>query len=327
MSFEVKYSPLCEVKILHQYYLNFFDGKDEKPFILDVKKQLDTHKLLLEKYQLSKFISIQPAPDSLEIMRKHKVKFQSTALGFKLLVQVVDDKIKHPFLEDFRLRFYLSLSTHYFYDFTDIGGSHSMQGQLFYFNNLGNAKDVLHEKPFTVAKDQILFAVNYFTVPVQRPCGLELKSNFFGSTEKIFVPIDDKKKPSEFIQLNLGGLSFGKYQVSGINDAKNQNVRAFYFDPSLAQSGAIGLIELFDQKAAKDKRLMDIQGKPESKVFYIRFQRRETTRRYFLKDGKNPAKELNDIPLIHYPKKEDNWPNPSIETQHTAQEGYSDIYL
>lgn len=129
MTFSIKYKPLFEVRIFHQYFLNkgtidFFSMSEA-----DREKQL-------AGYKVSKFFLVVPTTKSRNILAGQHLVFSFTNTGFMIWVQVTDadDAIPLISLDDaLELTFLLQPLNHTFINYTNL--MFSSAGKLFFFSN------------------------------------------------------------------------------------------------------------------------------------------------------------------------------------------------
>ncbi|MCK3684989.1 hypothetical protein [Maribellus sp. YY47] len=129
MAFSIKYKPLFEVRIFHQYFLNkgtsdFFSMSEA-----DKEKQL-------AGYKVSKFLLVFPTAKSRNLLAGQHLVFSLTNTGFMIWVQVTDanDNIPLISLDDaLELTFLLQPLNHTFINCTNL--KFSSAGKLFFFGN------------------------------------------------------------------------------------------------------------------------------------------------------------------------------------------------
>ena len=346
MSFNITYKPLFEIRILHQYYLNFTTNSREQAYTLSSIN--DVHQQLFKAFQVSSFLKVIPSKDTEEILNNHKIVFRPTNYGCKLFIALKSgsQNPQRPLSSEFRLRFYLDLLSPYFFNFTDLPLSNP-NGRTFYYHNLRRegqnvpAFKKLYNwgEGYVSATDEIMGTGNFLTVPVIRPTTLEIK-NHFGQTVKSYLILkDDENNPSTSYSLSLEELPGGYYEIRGIHDPNINNRKIIYKDVELNRSDYFGIVEIYDRLAARG---FEIMGRANgaifdpAPIFYLWFNRRRTTWRYFRKNPANRQKQqvarFNNRPLLQFPTKLQNnnraLPNPSVATLNQVGNNlFSDVYL
>ncbi len=130
MSFLIKYRPLFDVKILHQYFLD--KGNEEFINMNAAEKEKQ-----LIGYQLSKFFHISVSAETRQKLDGQLMVFKSTNAGFTVWTKVSGVSENVPFVliaNNLEFTFLLKLKNHTFYNYTDL--SFESIGKLFFFSNI-----------------------------------------------------------------------------------------------------------------------------------------------------------------------------------------------
>ena len=143
MSIQISYRPLCNVKILHGYYLHPNLLPDN---LLTTTQQRDISDNLtqLGNYTILNDLSITPTAATQQLMAGFRIIFRSSPLGFSLWLQAE----KHgttfspfiPFSEPLCFTFQLQVKHASFWNFTNLP-LNNLSTRLYYFSNLANNRN------------------------------------------------------------------------------------------------------------------------------------------------------------------------------------------
>lgn len=129
MTFLIKYKPLVQVNILHQYFLNKGAVKFADMSKADKERQLT-------RYKFSNFFSIQATAKTRHKMNGYNMVLKSTNSCFSVLTRISKSNDSSPFItidDSFELSFLLKLNTSTFINISDLEIENS--GKLFFFSN------------------------------------------------------------------------------------------------------------------------------------------------------------------------------------------------
>ncbi|MCE4564239.1 hypothetical protein INQ51_07930 [Maribellus sp. CM-23] len=180
MTFSIKYKPLFEVRILHQYFLNkgasdFFSMSEA-----DKEKQL-------AGYKVSKFFLVVPTAKSRNLLAGQHLVFSLTNTGFMIWVQVSDGNDVVPLIsldDALELTFLLQPLNHTFINYTNL--MFSSAGKLFFFSNTKLDSEPVSFPLIPLLDDHLVVSENFvLTTDGQKDIQSELtpselKKNLFG---------------------------------------------------------------------------------------------------------------------------------------------------
>ena len=310
MSTQTSYKVLCEVQLLHEYYLNFFYNDTEERFDL-VKFQEEKgaeeinliRQQLMDRYDVSNLFQIRLDPKTQLIMKKHRIFFRKTKTGFKLLTQAKGNKPSFLFPKELRLRFFLSIVHPQFYLLSDFGEvNFSPKSKMLYLHNKKTKK---LGKNLILSKDNKAISKKDFLIFVE--------------------PAKDEKSGQE--------KDYYREYPHQYSDSAEENV---FLPDSIFRDKVAGLIDIYHQPGKKDYSILSDKGEFKEKlpVFYAIFKRPEVVLRYHrFNEGKNTAyHEIKKQALIQCPlkNKHNNHPLPNSSLANLRVEEktlYSDIYL
>lgn len=129
MSFEFSYGQLCEVQLLHNYFLNNGEQTYESMSPSDKEK-------MIQKYTTDSFINITPTIETASIIKNHKLLFKKTRTGFCVYVKVKETDETDPFVSiplTKKLEFLIRINDYQFENYTDI---EFVLNQVFLFTNV-----------------------------------------------------------------------------------------------------------------------------------------------------------------------------------------------
>ena len=129
MTFSIKYNPLFQVEILHNYFLN--KGVDEYNSMSSAEKAEQ-----LDSYEISSFVNILPTPKSQQIINGHNLVFKTTNNGFTVWSKVTGNNNNIPFIslaDDLSFTFLVQLKDAAFYNYTNLKLENA--DKLYYFSN------------------------------------------------------------------------------------------------------------------------------------------------------------------------------------------------
>lgn len=180
MTFSIKYKPLFEVRIFHQYFLNkgtsdFFSMSEA-----DKEKQL-------AGYKVSKFFLVVPTAKSRNLLAGQHLVFSLTNTGFMIWVQVSDENDVVPLIsldDALELTFLLQPLNHTFINYTNL--TFSSAGKLFFFSNTRPDSEPVSFPLIPFLDDHLAVSENFvLTTDGQKDIQSELtpselKKNLFG---------------------------------------------------------------------------------------------------------------------------------------------------
>lgn len=115
MGFTISYKILFEVKILHHYFLNKTNNVYDN---MTAPDKADA----LRGYDVTKFISIQPTPETAALLSKNHCVYRSTATGLIVGLQSIKSGTKFapafPLSDDLRFTFTIRFEDVYFTNYT-----------------------------------------------------------------------------------------------------------------------------------------------------------------------------------------------------------------
>jgi hypothetical protein len=128
MTFSVRYKPLFEVQVLHNYFLN----KGTQLFA--AMNQADKQKQLA-LYNLLQFMRVEPARETMTKLNGYGLVFKTDAIGFRVWCKVENDGVTPVIqIEDNTcFTFLLKIADRRFYNFTSLKMENA--GKLYYLSN------------------------------------------------------------------------------------------------------------------------------------------------------------------------------------------------
>jgi len=129
MTFETKYVKLCEIEILHLYFLNKGTENYDSMNSEEQTKQLDT-------YNFEHFIRVYPTIQTQRMMSGYNMLFNTHNSGCSVWVKVDANDDAVPFVkpdDDFVLTFLLKLSNYRFQNYTNL--KFESLSERYYFSN------------------------------------------------------------------------------------------------------------------------------------------------------------------------------------------------
>lgn len=180
MTFSIKYKPLFEVRILHQYFLNKGTSEFFSMSEADKEKQL-------AGYKVSKFFLVVPTAKSRNLLAGQHLVFSLTNTGFMIWVQVSDENDVVPLIsldDTFELTFLLQPLNHTFINYTNL--MFSSVGRLFFFTNTKPDSEPVSFPLIQLLDDHLPVSENFvLTTDGQKDIlseltPSELKKNLFG---------------------------------------------------------------------------------------------------------------------------------------------------
>lgn len=177
MSFDLSYSPLFEVTIYHNFFLN--DGES----IYGNMSAEDKQKMI-RKYDFQNFITISPSIATAALLRNYKMQFKKTKIGFIIFVKVNPSEKNNPFIKiphDLELIFTAKVNDSQFENYTNLPFS---QSRLFYFSN-ANPLRIEHNKPVPTPnlKKEVFDSATFNYIPVLSNNTL-ISDKFLATTEE-----------------------------------------------------------------------------------------------------------------------------------------------
>ncbi|MDI9310744.1 MAG: hypothetical protein QM535_11055 [Limnohabitans sp.] len=183
MSFLITYKNLCEVNILHSYFLN--DGIDEFNSMTASEKSK-----MMKTYDINKFFNVVPTIETQRIMKNNNIVYKITKSGIRLGVKISPNDENLTFSNinlNTTLNFIIRIKDYLFGNYTNATLS---SDQIFFFSNA---------KPFSE-----LVGFEYITL-----------------NSSVDFITDDYKLPAETTKKIIETLSVGeKNQVFGIISLK-----------------------------------------------------------------------------------------------------------
>lgn len=129
MTFSIKYRPLFQVNILHQFFLN--KGTENYFALSEAEKE----KRLIS-YNISNLLTILPSTKSHQKLAGQNMIFKVSNYGFTIMVKVSESNESVPFVpisEDLEFTFLLKLLNNTFFNFSDLQFENA--DKLFFFSN------------------------------------------------------------------------------------------------------------------------------------------------------------------------------------------------
>lgn len=136
MSFLITYKILCEVNILHSYFLN--DGNDEYNNMSAAEKSK-----MMKDYDINKFFNIVPTLETQRILKNNNIVYKITKNGLRLSVKVSPDDENLTFSNinlNTTLNFIIRIKDYLFENYTNTTLS---SGQIFFFSNAKPISDLV----------------------------------------------------------------------------------------------------------------------------------------------------------------------------------------
>ncbi len=137
MSFKIRYKPLIDIKINHDYFLD--DGTTKFDDLVESQK-----KIRLSNYNISDYLTITPVLKTQLDLRNHKIVLKKTNRGFMLLVNVDEytkagdsSQVFCPKVQpskDLLLTFELRFKDTYFKNYTN--PVEDEENRFYYFSNI-----------------------------------------------------------------------------------------------------------------------------------------------------------------------------------------------
>lgn len=129
MTFSIKYKPLFQVNILHQFFLN--KGTEEYLAMSAAEKEKQ-----LISYSISNFITVLPSAKSCQKLIGQNMVFKTSNSGFTVWIKVSESNESIPFIpisDTLELTFLLKLKNHTFFNFSEL--KFESADKLFFFSN------------------------------------------------------------------------------------------------------------------------------------------------------------------------------------------------
>jgi hypothetical protein len=127
MSFSIKYKPVFEVQILHDFFLNKGNQQFNAMNEMDKKRRLKV-------YDFSRFLQVILATETLQEIIGRKLVFRISPTGFSVWSKTNDLYMPETEIEDnLSFTFFLIVSNPVFFNYTAIGLENS--DKLFYLSN------------------------------------------------------------------------------------------------------------------------------------------------------------------------------------------------
>lgn len=129
MSFAATYELLCEVTLLHNYFLN--NGEETYTGMSAAKKEK-----MLQQFNTDAFASITPALETNTVLKNYKMLFKKTKTGFRIYIKVKETDESDPFIKipkDLNLKFLIKLNDYQFENYTNLDFALT---QLYLFSNV-----------------------------------------------------------------------------------------------------------------------------------------------------------------------------------------------
>ncbi len=129
MTFSIKYNPLFQVKILHNYFLN--KGVEEFNSMSDAEKAKQ-----MDLYDIASFVNIVPTLKTQHKINGHNLVFKTSDDGFTIWSKVTGNNNIIPFISldnDLSFTFLVQLKDSTFLNYTNLKLENA--GNLYYFSN------------------------------------------------------------------------------------------------------------------------------------------------------------------------------------------------
>lgn len=129
MTFLVKYSPLFQLNVLHNFFLNKGLADYNSMSLVDKTKQL-------ERYDVLQFLKIIPTHETAQKIRGHNLVFKMQNNGFALWSKVTGNNNNIPFIDlsdELSFTFCVQITDSAFYNYTNLNLSKT--DKLHYFSN------------------------------------------------------------------------------------------------------------------------------------------------------------------------------------------------
>jgi hypothetical protein len=154
MSFSLTYGLLCEVTLLHNYFLN--NGEETYQSMSAANKEK-----ILRKFDTDAFTTITPTLETNTILKNYKMVFKRTKTGFRIYIKVKETDETDPFIKisaDVTLKFIVSINDYQFENYTNLDAAFN---QIFLFSNVKPPKEPVSFEYLPKINDNKLISNGY----------------------------------------------------------------------------------------------------------------------------------------------------------------------
>ncbi|WP_130733211.1 hypothetical protein [Flavobacterium sp. J27] len=178
MSFSITYKTLCEITVLHSYFLN--SGIEEFSGMTDVKKGK-----MLKNYKYKNFLEIIPSEATAKLLRNNHLVFIPLHNSIKIGVKAHPDNEDVTFASislDTTLDFIIRIKDYLFENYTAISPTSQ---QLFYISNIKPVDEPVSFKYIPLASEAVFINDDYkvsdvSTAKILDSFGTNEKTGIFG---------------------------------------------------------------------------------------------------------------------------------------------------
>ncbi len=258
MSFRISYRPLCNVNILHGYYLH---PNDLSGNILSVVKQRKISASLSESgnYTILNDLSITPTSTTQQLMTGYRMVFRDNPFGFSLWLQAKEHTSAAfspfiPFSEPLRLSFQLQVKQTSFWNFTNLSLDDT-SGSLYYFSNQasnssGGTQYLNSAGAYVSNSDRVTVRPNIFSLDVAA-LGLEEISFVLANDihrSEITCKAESAGSSLETCNLDWSQSPTGQYSLTAFNADGVEIpmlVEQFYLNTGDMLANTLAIIDIF----------------------------------------------------------------------------------
>ncbi|VXB30428.1 conserved hypothetical protein [Flavobacterium sp. 9AF] len=161
MSFTITYKTLCEITVLHSYFLN--NGTDEFSSMTDAQKAK-----MLKNYKYKNYLEIIPSQATAKLLKNNHLVFIPLPNSIKIGVKVDPNNENATFANialDTTLDFIIRIKDYLFENYTAITATSQ---QLFYISNAKPVDEPVSFKYIPLASEAVFIADDYKVTEVSK---------------------------------------------------------------------------------------------------------------------------------------------------------------
>lgn len=257
MGVRINYQSLCNIHILHGYYLHP-DSWPDNVLSAEEQRSIVDDPVIMGNYSILNDLSIVPTPSTLRSMADYRIRFRENPLGFFLWLQAEEAGTAFipfvPFAEPLLLTFHLKIKNPFFWNFTNIPFD-NLGTNLYYFsnrvNNSGEGTLYLNnEGTYVSGRDRIAVRPSIFSIDVS---GLGLNEvtfvleNEFHRSENS-CKSENTGTPLGSCELDWRSLPSGLYSFAAFDDRGElipSLTERFYLNTGEVSANTLAIIDLF----------------------------------------------------------------------------------
>lgn len=254
MSIQISYRPLCNVKILHGYYLHPNLLPDN---LLDTTQQHNISNNLAQSgsYTILNDLTIIPAAATQQLMAGYRIIFRSDPLGFSLWLQVEKQGATFspfiPLTEPLCLTFQLQVKQSSFWNFTNLPLD-DLSSSLYYFSNQANnssggTRYLNRDGAYASNRDRITVRPNEFSLDVAALNLNQINFVLENDLRRSEISHENPEIPLNVCHLNWHHMPSGLYTLTAL-DASGAEIPAlaeqFYLNSGEVPVNTLAIIDI-----------------------------------------------------------------------------------